>query len=112
MPMRTCTPRDRTPSLAPSARYRATRKPLSARRRQEVPRTAFGRYGAPATGAPRGRRPAAGREPRRGGVLQVSSAPLDGGWPAAERVTDPALTGLRGTGIVVSRAQGALGLLP
>ena len=32
--------------------------------------------------------------------------------PARRAVVDPALTGLRHAGIVVSRAQGALGLLP
>jgi hypothetical protein len=37
---------------------------------------------------------------------------VDDGRPVAACVMDPALTGFRGTGIVVSCAQGALGLLP
>ena len=63
-------------------------------------------------GAPREAVLRAGREPVRALLTWVSSAPVDDGPPVAACVRDPALTGFRGTGIVVSRAQGALGLLP
>jgi hypothetical protein len=63
-------------------------------------------------GAPRGavRRP--GRQPDDAPSTRVSSAPAVDRGPVAAHVRDPALTGLRGAGIVVSCAQGALGLLP
>jgi hypothetical protein len=63
-------------------------------------------------GAPRGAVRRSGREPAGALLTGVSSAPVDDGPPVAASVRDPALTGLRGTGIVVSCAQGALGLLP
>ena len=53
-----------------------------------------------------------GRQPVGGSLTRVSSAPVDDGRPLAAHVRDPALTGLQGAGIVVSCAQGALGLLP
>ena len=53
-----------------------------------------------------------GREPDEAPLTWVSSAPVGDYRPLAACVRDPALTGLRGAGIVVSCAQGALGLLP
>jgi hypothetical protein len=79
---------------------------------------AYSRSGPPAgtvsgaAGAPGKRSAVPGREPDGGPLIPVSSAPVGDNWPLAVTVRDPALTGLRGTGIVVSRAQGALGLLP
>ena len=46
------------------------------------------------------------------GAVAPLGTPVDVAGPCPPAVADPALTGLRHAGIVVSRAQGALGLLP
>src|SRR6478609_2652766 len=78
----------------------------------EHPRGAPALYRPPCFRGPRGAAAVPGREPAGGPLTPVSPAPVGDGWPVAVTVRDPALTGLPGTGIVVSRAQGALGLLP
>jgi hypothetical protein len=54
------------------------------------------------------------RDHRSAGTVggAAGSPPAVDRLPVAAHVRDPALTGLRGAGIVVSCAQGALGLLP
>ena len=97
----------------PGAGYDGLRRRTAARRSESAPAAAVQQVPSEplqrcirTTVRPGGRRP--GGPPLPG----CHPPPVGGGRPPAVRVRDPALTGPPGAGIVVSRAQGALGQLP
>src|SRR3954452_2755545 len=112
MPMRTCTP-SVAGALVGTCGHASRCPDVRTWPGGPTPPPAAGQVPSAALPGGPGRRSAVpGREPGDGPLIPVSSAPVGDCWPVAVHVRDPALTGLRGTGIVVSRAQGALGLLP